>query len=104
MESKTKTKIKILVVDDEQSIREFLQIMLHKEGYEVLCAPDGEKAIEFIDQKHFDLVMCDLKMPKVDGMKVLQHVRNFHPDKLFIMMTAFATTEVCDRSHETWSL
>ena len=86
-------KIKILVVDDEESIREFLQILLQKEGYEALCASDGEKAIELIDQKHFDLIMCDLKMPKVDGMKVLQHTRNFHPDKLFIMMTAFATTE-----------
>ena len=92
-EIKKSAKIKILVVDDEQSIREFLEIMLKKEGYEVLCAPDGEKAIELIDQKHFDLVMCDLKMPKADGMQVLQHIRNFHPNKLFIMMTAFATTE-----------
>ena len=86
-------KTKILVVDDEKSIREFLQIMLQKEGYEVTCAEDGERALKLVDQKHFDLIMCDLKMPKVDGMKVLQHIRNFHPQKLFIMMTAFATTE-----------
>ena len=54
---------------------------------------NGEKAIELVDKKHFDLIMCDLKMPKADGMQVLQHIRNFHPNKLFIMMTAFATTE-----------
>lgn len=86
-------KSRILVVDDEESIREFLEIMLKKEGYEVICAEDGEKAIDTLKKKSFDLVISDLQMPKVTGMELLDHVNKNYPGLLFLMITAFGTTE-----------
>src|SRR5580698_5205865 len=86
-------KPRILVVDDEESIREFLDIMLRKEGYEVTSAEDGQKAIETLKKKTFDLVISDLQMPNVTGIELLKHVRETQPDLLFMMITAFGTTE-----------
>jgi two-component system response regulator PilR (NtrC family) len=86
-------KSRILVVDDEESIREFLDIMLRKEGYEVTLAEDGARAIDLLKKKTFDLVISDLQMPQVTGMELLKHVRDNFPDLLFMMITAFGTTE-----------
>lgn len=86
-------KPRILVVDDEESIREFLDIMLKKEGYEVTCVEDGQKAIDILKKKSFDLVISDLQMPNVTGIELLQHTKENYPDLLFMMITAFGTTE-----------
>ncbi len=86
-------KSRILVVDDEESIREFLDIMLRKEGYEVTLAEDGLRAKELIEKKTFDLVISDLQMPNVTGIELLKSVRLTYPDMLFMMITAFGTTE-----------
>lgn len=86
-------KSRILVVDDEESIREFLDIMLRKEGYEVTLAEDGAKAIDLLKKKTFDMVISDLQMPQVTGLELLKHVRDGFPDLLFMMITAFGTTE-----------
>ncbi|MCB0414681.1 MAG: sigma-54-dependent Fis family transcriptional regulator [Bdellovibrionales bacterium] len=86
-------KPRILVVDDEESIREFLEIMLRKEGYEVTCAEDGQKALDLIEKKSFDMVISDLQMPNKTGIELLQEVRNQNNDVLFMMITAFGTTE-----------
>ncbi len=86
-------KSRILVVDDEESIREFLEIMLRKEGYEVTLAEDGAKAIDLLKKKTFDLVISDMQMPQVTGMELLKHVKDNFPDLLFMMITAFGTTE-----------
>lgn len=86
-------KSRILVVDDEESIREFLDIMLRKEGYEVTLAEDGAKAIDCLKKKTFDLVISDLQMPQVTGMELLKNVKDNFPDLLFMMITAFGTTE-----------
>ncbi len=86
-------KSRILVVDDEESIREFLDIMLRKEGYDVTCAEDGQKAIDLLAKKSFDLVISDLQMPNVTGIELLRSVRDHYPDLLFMMITAFGTTE-----------
>ncbi len=86
-------KARILVVDDESSIREFLEIMLKKEGYEVTCAEDGEKAQELVKKKTFDLIISDLQMPKVTGIELLKFVKDSSPDTTFMMITAFGTTE-----------
>jgi len=86
-------KARILVVDDEESIREFLEIMLKKEGYEITLAEDGARAKELLAKKSFDLVISDLQMPQVTGMELLKHVKDIHPDILFMMITAFGTTE-----------
>lgn len=86
-------KSRILVVDDEESIREFLDIMLRKEGYEVTLAEDGAKAVEVLKKKSFDMVISDLQMPNMTGMELLKHTRENYPDVIFMIITAFGTTE-----------
>jgi two-component system response regulator PilR (NtrC family) len=86
-------KSRILVVDDEESIREFLDIMLRKEGYDVTTVEDGAKAIDILKKKSFDLIISDLQMPNVTGMELLKYVKDNYPDLLFMMITAFGTTE-----------
>jgi two-component system response regulator PilR (NtrC family) len=86
-------KARILVVDDEESIREFLDIMLRKEGYEITCAEDGAQAIELLKKKTFDMIISDLQMPNVTGIELLKYVNDNYPGLLFLMITAFGTTE-----------
>lgn len=86
-------KPRILVVDDEESIREFLDIMLRKEGYEVTTAEDGQKAFELTKKKTFDLIISDLQMPNLTGMELLKKVKDNDPSMLFMMITAFGTTD-----------
>ncbi len=86
-------KPRILVVDDEESIREFLEIMLKKEGYEVTPAEDGQAALDLMKKKTFDMVISDMQMPNVTGMELLKKVKEQSPDMVFMMITAFATTE-----------
>lgn len=86
-------KSRILVVDDEESIREFLEIMLKKEGYEVTCVEDGQVALDTLKKKSFDLVISDMQMPNLTGMELLRHVKDQYPDIVFMMITAFGTTE-----------
>jgi two-component system response regulator PilR (NtrC family) len=84
---------KILVVDDEQSMRDFLAILLTKEGHEVVTAGNGADALRAVQAEIFDLVITDVKMPGADGMEVLRSVKEFSPETVVIMITAFATTE-----------
>lgn len=86
-------KSRILVVDDEESIREFLEIMLKKEGYEVTLAEDGQKAKDLLVKKSFDMIISDLQMPHVTGIELLKHVKETAPEIVFMMITAFGTTE-----------
>ncbi len=86
-------KSRILVVDDEESIREFLEIMLKKEGYEVTVAEDGLRAKDVLAKKSFDMVISDMQMPNMTGLELLKHVKDSYPDLVFMMITAFGTTE-----------
>ncbi|WP_041577376.1 sigma-54-dependent transcriptional regulator [Bdellovibrio bacteriovorus] len=86
-------KSRILVVDDEESIREFLEIMLKKEGYEITLAEDGQKAKDLLAKKTFDMIISDLQMPHVTGIELLKHVKESYPDTVFMLITAFGTTE-----------
>lgn len=86
-------KPRILVVDDEESIREFLEIMLRKEGYDPTCVEDGQQALDTLKKKSFDLVISDLQMPNLTGIELLRKVREQDPQLLFMMITAFGTTE-----------
>ncbi len=86
-------KARVLVVDDEESIREFLEIMLKKEGYEVTCVEDGQQALDLLKKKSVDMVISDLQMPNVTGIELLKQVKDQYPDMLFMMITAFGTTE-----------
>ncbi|MFQ5455638.1 MAG: sigma-54-dependent transcriptional regulator [Nitrospirota bacterium] len=85
---------KILVVDDEKSMRDFLAIMLKKEGYRVTTAEDGEDAQNILSKEDiFDLVITDIRMPRVDGLKVLKTVKEVSSDTVVLMITAYASTE-----------
>jgi two-component system response regulator PilR (NtrC family) len=83
----------ILVVDDEQSMREFLEIMLAKDGYQVILAENGETACEILDKKHFDLIITDIRMKDVDGIGVLRKAKSVSPETTVIIISAFATAE-----------
>ncbi|MFO8058029.1 MAG: sigma-54 dependent transcriptional regulator [bacterium] len=84
---------KILVVDDELSMREFLEILLQKEGYEVESAASGEEALQRIKKDRFDLIICDIMMPRVSGMEVLKRARELYQNAMVIMITAYASPE-----------
>lgn len=84
---------RVLIVDDEASIRQFLTIMLKRESYHVYSAKDGEEALEMAKKGTYDLILSDLKMPKVDGLQLLDQVKIISPSTVFIMMTAHGTTD-----------
>lgn len=84
---------KILVVDDEQSMREFLAIMLKKEGHAVVAAENGVHALKAMQVEIFDLVITDVRMPQVDGIEVLRTVKEISPETVVIVITAFASTD-----------
>jgi len=84
---------KLLIVDDEKSMREFLAIVLRKEGYYVAAVADGESALRLLEQDIFDLVMTDMKMPGMDGLALLRAVKQTSPRTIVLMITAFASTE-----------
>ncbi len=84
---------RILVVDDEESIREFLTILLEKEGYQVATADSVAAGIEAVEEGSFDLVMCDLKMPDGSGLEVLGEARRRRIDWPFIIITAHTTPQ-----------
>jgi two-component system response regulator PilR (NtrC family) len=88
-----KNKGKILVVEDEKSMREVLKILLEGENYEVMTASDGVEGLSSVEKDIFDLVITDMKMPKVDGFEVLKKIKEVSPDTIVIMITAFGTTE-----------
>ena len=84
---------RILVVDDERSMRELLAIVLRREGYEVLLAESGRAAIETLEREPVDLLISDIKMPDVSGVDVLRAAKRIDQDILGIMITAFASTD-----------
>ena len=86
-------KHKILVVDDEKSMCEFLEIMLKKEGYDVTSTTSGKKALELLDNNLYSMVFTDVKMPGVDGFEVLRKTKEASPDTVVIMITAYGSPE-----------
>ncbi|MGD2124708.1 MAG: sigma-54 dependent transcriptional regulator [Desulfobacteraceae bacterium] len=84
---------RVLIIDDEMNMRHMLQIMLNKEGYVAETAADGFEGLEKMNQADFDFILCDLKMPRMDGMTFLKKSREGHPDKTFIMMSAYGNID-----------
>src|SRR5262252_6366478 len=87
------SKARVLIVDDEKSMRDLLSITLEKEGYDVQTAAGGEPAIEMLHRDPVDVVITDLRMPKVDGLQVLRAAKEISPDTTVIVITAVASTE-----------
>ncbi len=89
----SENKYHILVVDDELSMREFLELMLGREGYQVSSAENGEEAIELIEKNHYDLLLSDIRLGDISGLDVLRAAKRQCPDTVVIMISAFATAE-----------
>jgi len=86
-------KRNILIVDDEKNTREGLKLILDNANYNILLAENGEKAKEVIADTNMDLIITDLKMPKVDGMELVDYIKNNSPDSEIIMLTGHGTIE-----------
>ncbi|MEX2564966.1 MAG: sigma-54 dependent transcriptional regulator [Cyclobacteriaceae bacterium] len=84
---------KILIIDDEKVIRSTLKEILEYEKYDILEAEDGEKGLQLLENDDIDLVLCDIKMPKMDGMEVLAKVTAMEKQPQFIMISAHGTIE-----------
>ena len=84
---------KILIVDDEKSIRDSLKMVLAEEGFTTDAAGDGEEALQKIRENDYDVVISDIKMPKLDGMQLLESATKISPETFFIIMTAYASVK-----------
>jgi two-component system response regulator AtoC len=84
---------RLLIIDDEENMRHMLQVMLQKAGYIVQTAADGMEGLEKISKQDFDFVLCDLRMPNMDGMTFLKKSRQTHSDQTIIMMSAYGTID-----------
>ena len=84
---------KILVIDDEQGIRDLLDTMLSRKGYDVVLAESGRKGLELFRRERPDVIVLDLKMPGMDGLTVLQQVRSLNPKQPVIILTGAGTPE-----------
>jgi DNA-binding response OmpR family regulator len=89
-------KRKVLIVDDEEVIRKFLRIHLDKLGYEVMEAADGEQAIEQLGKDDFDLLICDILMPKKDGWEVIKEAKSNPKTKNLPVIVLTAKNEDSD--------
>ena len=84
---------RVLVVDDERSMRELLSIVLRRDGYEVLLAADGKAAVDTLKRERVDVLITDIRMPELTGVDVLREAKAIDPGIISIIMTAFASTD-----------
>src|SRR5215471_4727600 len=94
IEARSAESARILVVDDERSMREMLAILLRREGHEVAVADNGRTAIDLLNQRPFDLIVSDARMPDLDGLEVLKHARSVNPAIIAIMVTAYGSPDL----------
>ena len=86
-------KARILVVDDERSMQEFLEIFLRREGYEVETAGDVDTAVAILESNEIDLIITDMQMPEKTGLDLILEAREVAPEAIVVVITAFATTD-----------
>lgn len=84
---------KILVIDDENTLRHFLRLHLQERGYHVTEAPDGKTAIQLIDREHFEVALVDLHLTDMDGLDIMRHLRQKSPQTSVIILTAYASVD-----------
>ncbi|MEE4608138.1 MAG: sigma-54 dependent transcriptional regulator [Desulfobacteraceae bacterium] len=84
---------RLLIVDDEANMRHMLSLLLGRAGYTAQTAADGHEALQAVRQKQFDVILCDLKMPEMDGMAFLEAAGDFIAETTVIVMSAFGTVD-----------
>jgi CheY-like chemotaxis protein len=84
---------KILVIDDEQGIRNLLDTLLRRKGYDVVLAESGRQGLDLFRRERPDVIVLDLKMPEMDGLTVLRQIKNLDPGKPVIILTGAGTAE-----------
>jgi len=89
----SEVKKHILVVDDELSMRQFLELLLSKEGYRVSCAENGKTANSLLEKEDYDLILCDIRLGDISGIEVLRKAKAISPNTIVIMISAYATAE-----------
>ncbi len=88
---------RILICDDEEGVRESLKLILEKD-YEIALATNGEEAINYINEKPVDLLILDIKMPKVSGLEVLRDIKSQKPDINVIIATGYQSAEIAEET------
>jgi len=86
-------KISILIVDDEESVRDSLFSWFIEDGYNVQCAENANKALTLLESNNFDIILADIKMPGMDGLEMMRRIKVLKSDSIVIVMTAFATVD-----------
>jgi CheY-like chemotaxis protein len=92
-ESPATAAARLLVVDDERSMRELLAIVLKRDGHEVLVADTGRTAIDLLRRERIDILITDIRMPEMNGVDLLREAKRIDPEIVSIVMTAFASTD-----------
>jgi len=91
-------KISILIVDDEESVRDSLYNWFVEDGYDVACAEDAKKALSILETRNYDIILADLKMPGMDGLEMQQRIKALNREAIVIIMTAFASVDSAVRA------
>jgi DNA-binding NtrC family response regulator len=86
-------KVSILIVDDEESVRDSLFNWFIEDGYRVECAENAKKALSMLESESFDIILADIKMPGMDGLEMMRRIKLLKSDSIVIVMTAFATVD-----------
>ena len=84
---------RVMVVDDEEDIRNVISLYLKKVGYEVVTAENGQDALNQFKKGHFDVILSDLTMPTMDGLELLDKIREIEKDAIFLMITGHPSVE-----------
>ncbi len=92
---------RILVVDDEESIRDLCARVLARSGFQVTIAGDGEDAVRHLQDESFDLVISDIRMPGISGLDVLTTAKALHPSIAVVLITGFGTAEALARANQS---